>query len=147
MSRSVLIICTGNICRSPYAEAKLKQLLPQIKIASAGLATEVSRLQNKPADRLAIKIAEEFDVDLSTHKANQITQELVEEYDIILAMEPGQIEILCDYFPSAEYKTFLFGHWINVKCIDDPYRQGRHAFLYAFTTINKAVYGWVEKLT
>ncbi|MDV7102888.1 low molecular weight protein-tyrosine-phosphatase [Vibrio sp. TH_r3] len=146
MRKSVLVICTGNICRSPYAESKLKQLLPGSIIESAGLATKVSRLQGKPANSVAIKTAEENDVDISQHKANQLTDELVDKYNIILVMEQDQMDEIIDRFPAAKHKTFLFGQWINVNCIDDPYRQGKHVFRYVFSTINKAAEEWAKKL-
>jgi len=144
--KSVLVICTGNICRSPYGESKLKELLPELKVTSAGLETKISRLQGKPANALAIKIASEFGIDISQHKAKQLTQELVDEYDLILTMEAHQLEELHKAFPSIAHKTFTFGHWIGVNCIADPYRQGKHAFRFAFTTINDAANSWKLKL-
>ena len=147
MRKSVLVICTGNICRSPYAESKLKQLLPGSIIGSAGLATKVSRLQGKPANRVAIKTAIENDIDISQHRANQLTNELVDEFNIILVMEQEQMSELIDKFPTAKHKTFLFGQWINVNCIEDPYRQGKHVFRYVFSTINKAAEEWAKKLS
>lgn len=146
MFKSILVICTGNICRSPYGEFKLKQLLPDLVITSAGVATEKSGLQDKPADAMAIDIAAEFGADISSHKAKQVTAELVEQYDLILAMERNQLEQLCELIPTARHKTFLFGHWVGVSTIDDPYRKDQHAFRQAFTTINSAAESWARKL-
>lgn len=138
-------MCTGNICRSPYAEYKLKLLLPDVKIASAGTGTKINRLQGKPADRQAIEIANSFGVDISQHKATQVTQALMSDHDLILVMEPEQKEALLAIEPNAFDKIYLFGHWINLDTIDDPYRQGKHAFLHAFTTIDKASAEWAKR--
>ncbi|WP_375750117.1 low molecular weight protein-tyrosine-phosphatase [Vibrio sp. HN007] len=146
MSRSILVVCTGNICRSPYGEEKLRKLLPNFEVASAGLATKMNRLSGKKADSLAIKVASEFGVDISGHKAQQITQKLIDEHDLILVMEPRQKEALCDYHPADSHKIHLFGKWVGLEHIDDPYRQGKHAFLAAFTAIDKSAQAWADNL-
>lgn len=146
MFNRILVICTGNICRSPYGEARLKQLFPDKVINSAGVATEKSRLQNSPADPAALRVAQEFGFDLSAHKAKQVTQTLVDEADLILAMERNQIEVLCEQIPTARSKAFLFGHWIGLSTIADPYQQDDAAFRQAFANIDKAAQAWMRKL-
>lgn len=146
MFNSILVICTGNICRSPYAEHKLKQLLPDMKITSAGVATSKSKLDDAPADSQAIDVAKEFDVDISGHVAKQATQKLVDEFDLILAMERNQLDILCEDFPTARHKGFLFGHWVGMSVIEDPFQKDEHAFRQAFTNIDSAALAWVRKL-
>lgn len=146
MFNSILVVCTGNICRSPYGEYKLRSELPCLSIASAGVAVKTSRLQNRPADSSTISVANEFGVDVSRHKARQLTQEMVDEHDLILCMEPDQLEIVCDSFKEARHKSFLFGHWVGLGKIDDPYQQGEHAFREAFSNINRATHAWVKRL-
>lgn len=143
----ILVICTANICRSPYAEAKLKQLLPNKHIDSAGVATEKSRLQDSGADPMALSVASALGFDLSDHRAKQVTQHMVDEVDLILAMERDQIEVLCELFPTARSKAFLFGHWIGLSTIDDPYRKEESAFRQAFSNIDKAAESWLRKLS
>jgi protein-tyrosine phosphatase len=143
---SILVICTGNICRSPYGEAKLKQLLPDIHIDSAGVATEKNHLQGFPADPLAIEVANELGFDLTQHKAKQATQVLVDSHDLIIAMDRNQMEVLCEMFPNARSKSFLFGHWIGLSSIEDPYRKDKVAFRQAFSNIDKAAQSWAGKL-
>jgi protein-tyrosine phosphatase len=143
----ILVICTANICRSPYAEAKLKQLLPNKVIDSAGVATEKSRLQHSPADPMAVNVAQALGFELDEHRAKQITQEMVDNADLILAMERNQIEVLCEMIPTARSKAFLFGHWIGLSTIDDPYRKDESAFRQAFANIDKAAESWLRKLS
>ncbi|MDG3088242.1 low molecular weight phosphotyrosine protein phosphatase [Vibrio hannami] len=146
MFNSILVICTGNICRSPYAEKKLKQLLPGKMITSAGVATTKSKLDNAPADAEAIAVANEFDIDISQHRAKQVTQSLIDEYDLILAMERNQLDLLCEDFPTARHKGFLFGHWVGMSVIEDPYQKGQHAFRQAYTNIDNAALAWARKI-
>lgn len=115
-------------------------------MTSAGLEAEAHRLEGKPADSVAFKVAAESRIDLFDHKAKQITGELVEEYDVILVMERTQLDVLCRSFPGAVCKAFLFSQWIGAISIDDPYRRGELAFRMAFNLIDDAAEAWAKKL-
>src|SRR3546814_2115764 len=71
----ILLVCIGNICRSPLAEALLKQHFPDKTVHSAGLAALVGH----PADSTAQDIAHQHGLDLSAHRAQQITQAMRSE--------------------------------------------------------------------
>lgn len=146
MFSSILVICTGNICRSPYGEHKLRRELPAVRVSSAGIAVKKSQLQGSPADRNARIVALEFDIDVSSHRAQQVTQQMIDGHDLILCMEPNQIELLCQRFESARSKSFLFGHWVGVGKIEDPYLQDVQAFRQTFGKINRAVAAWVKRI-
>ncbi|MBL4282917.1 low molecular weight phosphotyrosine protein phosphatase [Vibrio fluvialis] len=146
MFNNILVVCVGNICRSPTGERLLNRLLPHKHIASAGLGTDKSRLTGRPADELALKVAEEHNLDLSDHSAQQLTSLLCAQYDLILVMEKKHIEALTDIAPEARGKTMLFGQWIGQKDIPDPFRQSREAFEYAYELIEQSAKAWVRKL-
>lgn len=146
VSKSVLVVCMGNICRSPYAERKLKSLQPNLEVASAGLATKVSKLAGKSADATATKAAVSFGIDLNGHKAQQVTEKLVAYFDVILVMESSQLKTLCELYPWASHKVTTFGYWNNITTIDDPYQRGLHAFRRAFFTIDRAAAEWNNRL-
>lgn len=147
MFSSILVLCTGNICRSPYGEAKLKALLPDLAITSAGVATDKSGLADRPADPMAITVAKDFGFDISNHRAKQVTQQLVDDYDLILAMERNQLDVLCEKIPTARSKGFVIGQWIGLSSIDDPFQKDEHAFRQAFVNIDKAAESWARKLS
>ena len=146
MFNKILVVCVGNICRSPTGERVLQKLLPNNEIASAGIAAESSRLLDKPADKTAIEIAAENGVNVDNHKAQQLTSELCVRYDLILVMEKGHLEALTKISPEARGKAMLFGQWIGQKDIPDPYRQSREAFEHAYKLINESAQAWVKKL-
>ncbi|MFS1423642.1 phosphotyrosine protein phosphatase [Shewanella sp. 10N.286.48.B5] len=146
MFEKILVVCVGNICRSPTGEAALKKLLPNKTVASAGIASLKSELVGKPADATAIEIAKNYDLDLSTHQSQQLTRELAQQYDLILVMEKGHIRAVTDMIPEARGKTMLFGHWQNQKDIPDPYRQSKELFEIVFKAIDIAAQGWATKL-
>ncbi|WP_041394452.1 protein-tyrosine-phosphatase [Photobacterium profundum] len=142
MFDKILVVCVGNICRSPSGEYLLKQLLPQKKIASAG----VGALIGKPADSMATRVAELKGVSLEHHVAQQLTSELCLEYELILVMEKAHIEAVSKIAPEARGKTMLFGQWVGQKDIPDPYRQSQEAFEYVYCLIDEAAKAWARKL-
>lgn len=146
MFNNILVVCVGNICRSPTGERLLQQLLPEKHIASAGIGAEKSRLVGKPADSMAVEVAAEHNVDLNGHCAQQLTSELCAQYDLILVMEKGHIEALTHIAPEARGKVMLFGQWIGKQNIPDPYRQSKEAFDFAFELIAQAAQTWAKKL-
>ena len=146
MFNKILVVCVGNICRSPTGERVLQKLLPNKEVASAGIATNKSRLIGESADETAVLIASENGIDMRNHQAQQLTPQLCSKYDLILVMEKAHLEALTQISPEARGKTMLFGHWINMKDIPDPYRQSQEAFEYAYRLIEDAAQCWVEKL-
>ncbi|WP_273858895.1 arsenate reductase/protein-tyrosine-phosphatase family protein [Photobacterium sp. GSS17] len=142
MFEKILVVCVGNICRSPSGEYLLKSLLPHKQIASAG----VGALVGKPADAKAVEVALEHGVNMEGHSARQLTAEMCCEYDLILVMEKGHVEAVTRIAPEARGKTMLFGQWIGQKNIPDPYRQSREAFEHAYALIDEAANAWAKKV-
>lgn len=146
MFDKILVICVGNICRSPTGEGILKSLLPNKRIASAGVAVEKSHLSGKSADKMAMEVALQNDIDISSHCSQQLTAQMCQEYDLLLVMERGHIDAVARIAPQARGKVMLFGEWIGKKDIPDPYRQSQEAFDYAFELINSASIEWSKRL-
>ncbi|MGF1714564.1 protein tyrosine phosphatase [Photobacterium chitinilyticum] len=142
MFNKILVVCVGNICRSPSGEYLLKKLLPNKDVASAG----VGALVGKPADSMATEVAQENGISLEGHVAQQLTSQLCSEYDLILVMEKGHIEAVTKIAPEARGKTMLFAQWIGQHDIPDPYRQSREAFDHAYSLIDEAASAWAKKL-
>lgn len=142
MFNSLLIICTGNICRSPMAERILRQLLPDMKIDSAG----VKALVDYPADETALLTACSHGVLLNSHKGRQFTKQLGRQYDLLLVMEKRHIEYVTRIAPEARGKTLLLGHWLQQNEIPDPYHQSQEAFNFVYQLIDRACQSWAIKL-
>lgn len=142
MFDSILVVCTGNICRSPIGERFLRRMLPDKKIDSAGTGA----LINQRADINAVKIAEEHGLSLEGHKGRQFTASLGRQYDLILVMEKTHIEHIGRIAPESRGKTMLFGQWLDQREIPDPYRKSEEAFSLVYQLIEQAGLRWVEKL-
>lgn len=142
MFDSILVVCTGNICRSPIGERYLRNLLPDKKIDSAGTGALIEHA----ADNSAIKVAQIHGLSLEGHLSRQFTSSLGRQYDLILAMEKSHIEQIGNIAPEARGKTMLFGHWVEQRDIPDPYRKSDEAFLSVYKLIEQAGKLWAQKL-
>lgn len=142
MFDSILVVCTGNICRSPIGERFLRQALPDKRIDSAGTGA----LIDHAADASASKVAAMNGISLDGHKAQQFTSSLARKYDLILVMEKSHIEQIGRIAPEARGKTLLFGQWLGHREIPDPYRKSEEAFSLVYQLIEQAGLLWVEKL-
>ncbi|AVR05029.1 arsenate reductase/protein-tyrosine-phosphatase family protein [Pluralibacter gergoviae] len=142
MFNSILVICTGNICRSPIGERILRRSLPGKKIDSAG----VGALVDHEADRSAMLIAKKHGLCLDGHKGTQFTSSLGRQYDLLLVMENIHLEQVSRIAPEVRGKTMLFGHWLSGKEIPDPYRKSDEAFESVYQLIDLASQHWIAKL-
>lgn len=144
MIRHILVICVGNICRSPMAEALLQRALrgqDGITVESAGLGALVGH----PASDYSIELMDEMGIDITGHRARQIHPDMVRDADLVLVMEAGHKRAIDDADPSARGKVYRLGEWQD-RNIDDPYRQARIAYEEALENIEAGVASWAEKI-
>ena len=139
---NILVVCVGNICRSPMAEALLKQRYPDKAIDSAG----VGALVGHPADPAALEIMTERQLDITNHMAKQIDEKLAKKADIIFTMSNGQTKWIEERWPFCRGKTFKLGHWMN-KDIADPYKHDMSAFETAYQDIVESLEQWADKVS
>ncbi|WP_417615574.1 low molecular weight protein-tyrosine-phosphatase [Oceanisphaera sp.] len=142
MFDNILVVCVGNICRSPTAEFLLKQALPNKIVHSAGLGA----LVDHDIDATAKKVAEQHGLACPTHSARQLTKQLCREADVILVMENNHKEGITRLAPEARGKTFLLGQWNNNQEIPDPYKKSEEAFEHVYKLIANNCNLWAKKL-
>jgi len=105
--KSVLFVCTGNICRSPIAEGLFRCLLGNrgdIEILSAG----VHAVRGQPPSLYAVQVCEEEGADISGQRSQPLTAALVDRATHIFAMTGAHVETIQTLFPQSADKTFLF---------------------------------------
>ena len=145
MYERILVVCTGNICRSPIAEFLLRDALVKAgrnpEVRSAG----VGALVNHPADAMAIEIMQERGLDLGSHKAQQATVNLCRWAELVLVMEAHHREELGNIDPTVRGKTFLLGHWQKFE-VPDPYQRSRAVWDDSIKLIDEGVNAWVKRL-
>ncbi len=141
--KQILVVCIGNICRSPMAECLLQQALgPDVSVRSAGLGA----LVNEPADKHARELMLSRGLSIEAHRAQQITARMTHEYELILVMTERQKVDLETHYPEAKGRVFRFCHW-QKQDVADPYQQDRAAFEKALVLIEQGVADWARRLT
>jgi protein-tyrosine-phosphatase len=120
----ILLVCTGNVCRSPMAEALARRLLAErgradIEVASAGTAAYAGA----PASEGAYLVALEHGLDLSAHQARQLTDDLVADADVIFGMSAHHVDRANAL--AGDARAHLLGAFAgrtgDDTQVDDPY--------------------------
>jgi protein-tyrosine phosphatase len=144
---SILVICLGNICRSPTAEAVLRA-----KLDAAGLADQVAVDSagtgdwhvGQPPDARSQRHAAKRGYDLSALRARRVAEDDFRQFDFILAMDEDNLTDLQRLVPDqgARAKLRLFA---DVE-VPDPYQGGPAAFERVLDLVEAASDAWVEDL-
>lgn len=146
---SVLYVCYGNICRSPFAERLTAQLLTQagvggVRCTSAGF--RANQRSSSPAD--AIQAAAVYQVGLDDNRPRLLTYEMVKAHDVVFVMEPAHLAELLRRWPDERRRYFLMplfdtppdsmGAYDRLHFVD-PFGRGDEAFAQSYARIARAV--------
>ena len=129
MTIGVLFVCTGNICRSPMAQAiaahEASHTGMQLRVASAGTAA----LEGHGAHDFARDALMPLGLDVQSHRAQQITRELVADAALVVTATRRQRDDLRYFFPHATEKIVSFDDATGLGELTDPYGDGPSAFV------------------
>lgn len=140
---SVLVVCLGNICRSPLGAALLARGLPGVEVSSAGVAAPVGQ----PADATVQRIASGLKLDLSDHRSRLLTTEIVNSAELILVLDEKIRAMVRDRWPHSWGKTLLFDHWSNRTGIADPVGRSEEFHRATAEQISVAADLWIDRLS
>ena len=135
--KNILVVCIGNICRSPMAEYFLKQQYPQLNIESAG----ISGLIGHQADEKARLCMQRLGIDMQPHVARKLSAEHIKKADLILVMSHNQQKHIEQTWPFAKGKTYRLGHWQN-RNVPDPYQHDQAIFDETCQLIQQCIADW-----
>ena len=131
---NILVLCLGNICRSPMAEGLLKEKFPEKIISSAGLRG----MTDWTADPSSVRIMQKHGMDISSHRARNLTRQMIEEADLILTMEAQQTQLVESRFPEARGKVIRLGEYGGYD-IADPFNRSLEFFMKTYELIELGV--------
>lgn len=137
----VLLLCTGNVCRSPLAEGILRHLIrreghsAEFVVESAG--THAS--PGAPVSANSVEVAGEHGIDIRGHVARPLSRRMAERSDLILAMEAEHADFVRMAYPEAEEKTFVLTRYADPGGdplgVPDPIGLGLAAYRDTFDRI------------
>ncbi len=149
MIKNVLLVCTGNICRSPLAEALLERALQDRAIAEVTVTSAgTGAWDGAPASEGAYLVGLERGLDLSGHRARLLTRELVEQADLILTMarhHRARVDEL-----GGEGRVFVLGEYAgregNEAEVSDPFGGDLDVYRDTCAELEALVAAVVERL-
>ena len=149
----ILMVCTGNICRSTTAEALLRHM-----VADAGLSNKIvidsagttDWHKGEPATPMAVALAEERGYDFTGIRSRPIKESDFEEFDLLLGMDESHITYLERHKPSgagAEIALFLSADDAAGRPdVPDPYYGGLPEYTYSLDLIEQGCRAWIARL-
>ncbi len=138
MFGSILMVCVGNVCRSPMAAAVLADRLARRGVVATVESAGIAALVGRPAEPIARALLAERGLDLSGHRARQLTPELVRAADLVLVMDAAQQAEVEAILPGARGRVHRLGRLGDFD-VPDPYRRERPAFERALALIDRGV--------
>jgi len=136
----ILVVCTGNSCRSPFAEQLLKARLGSTlpTVISAGTHAP----EGKAPPQQTVTQSAVYGLNLSSHRARQVTHKMVRAADVVLVMSPKHKTLLHQWAPDSREKIFLFTEFgPNGKLVDipDPIGQSDGVYQRVFARIDEEI--------
>jgi protein-tyrosine-phosphatase len=147
----ILVVCTGNICRSPMVEELLRAAIgrdPQlrargIEVRSAG----THGWEASPASALAVEVMRDRGVDLSGHRSQPMSGALVEWADLILTMTAAQYGWILHAFPEAGGKVMRVSEYSGTAGdVEDPYGGDRAEYARCADSLTVLIPGILARL-
>ncbi|HEF5873621.1 TPA: low molecular weight phosphotyrosine protein phosphatase [Burkholderia cenocepacia] len=141
MMNRILVVCTGNVCRSPAAQALFSRALPGRTVESAGIAA----IGGMPIDPLMNELLIARGLAPSPHRARRLDDRVCRWADLILVMEAAQRHLIERTYPITRGRVYR----LTERCrtdVPDPYRRSRHVYDYAMTLIEHGVVDWAERI-
>ncbi|WP_409201095.1 hypothetical protein [Methanobrevibacter sp. DSM 116169] len=106
ISKKVLFICTGNTCRSPMAEYFFNEITKDNNEYTA-ISAGILKTSGNKSNSIAIKVMNENNIDLTSHKSQEITSDLLKEVEYVVCLEDFHLNYLLKYFPQYDEKYMM----------------------------------------
>jgi protein-tyrosine-phosphatase len=143
---NLLMICTGNICRSPIAEGLAPIIGTELGLTIQTKSAGTLGLVNRPADPKSVKVCKEINIDISKHKSQPITQELVDWATYILVMERRHARHLRERYQGVDDKVMELGTFSGLSSIKDPIGGWTYKFRGCRKQIDKGLRKFIAQL-
>lgn len=145
MTGQILIVCVGNICRSPMAEALWNHRLQQLALPRQASSAGLSARFGDPIHPFAEQLLKQRDIAVPTRRSRPLSSALLRESELVLVMERWHQADIERMAPYARGRIYLLGHWQTVE-VPDPMGEPATAFQEAFELIDRGITEWLKRL-
>ncbi|MEY4917334.1 MAG: Serine hydroxymethyltransferase [Verrucomicrobiota bacterium] len=141
--KTILFLCTGNVCRSPMAEGLFRHAIKgrgEFRVLSAGLGA----IDGQPPTHHSVTAMRELGLNISAQRSNALTAEMVRSADYIFGMTHSHVDTVLLLYPSAVEKTFLLREFDDTlepyeKDISDPIGSPYHIYVECRDQIEQGI--------
>ncbi len=148
--KSILIVCTGNICRSPMGEGVLRHRLAQAKLSHIRInSAGTSGWDNHKPTSEAIQACSEIGIDISSLRSTPISEPIIRSADLSVAMERHHVSEMVKFYNAPAEKLFLLGDFHTKRPgmeIEDPYGKPISCYRKILKIICQCADGLTDKL-
>jgi protein-tyrosine phosphatase len=134
--RRILVVCHGNLCRSPYLQAVLQRSLPDIAVTSAGFVGS-----DRAVPQISVALSAQRGLDLSRYRSRPITQSKISGADLVIVMDPDQARLVARMFRVKRDRIVIAGDlepmFETSRAIRDPWNQSIEAFGSTFDRLDR----------
>jgi len=145
MPTPIMMVCAGNICRSPFAEFYMRKKLEEEGKNGEVFSRGLLLIQGHNVPAAGLKIGLEFGVDMSKHMSNALLAPDMDRAALVLVMEPDQRQHLMQKRPEHVGKVMMLSQPCGAKIIDDPMGRSEDTFRRVYGEIARCVDAWVER--
>ena len=134
--RKILVLCHGNVCRSPYLQAVLQRALPDIAVTSAGFFGS-----DRPVPQQSVTLSAKRGLDLSGYRSRPLTRTTFDNADLVIVMDSEQARQVARLFPIRRARIVIAGDldplFDERRAIADPFNQSSDAFETSFDRLDR----------
>jgi protein-tyrosine phosphatase len=132
----ILVVCHGNLCRSPYLEARLRSSIPEVEFRSAGFVGS-----GRPAPATAVSVASARGLELSAHRSKPITQLHVDWAEVVVVMDASQASEIARAFRVKRGRILIAGDLdpdpSAKRGIEDPLNGSAEQYEASFSRLDR----------
>ena len=143
--RQILVVCYGNVCRSPYLQAVLQRALPGTVVTSAGFLGS-----DRPVPEASVMISARRGFDLSHYRSRPLTPTTVSAADLIVVMDANQAREIAVRFRVNSARIIIAGdldpNFERTRGIRDPWNQPSAVFEAAFDRLDRCAVALVDAI-
>jgi len=141
----ILVVCTGNLCRSPFGEHVLRRKLEHAGVYAEVFSRGLQDVGSQPVPQTAQLVAAEFGVDLAAHRSAQLSPQDIQRAALAWVMTTRQRKHIGQLNPTGIGKVFLLSQPIDDSDVADPVGQPADVFREVYSEINDYIDAWLPR--